>query len=97
MHYQSDDNIQGPPYSLDHNHSHFILVDHTAPEEPDGTTKLRFTLEKYISEQRTGYGGKQGLWAILIAQQALLSRATPVLEPDSGQHGQDQVNIFVIV
>uniref|UniRef100_A0A8C3NZX1 TRPM SLOG domain-containing protein n=1 Tax=Cyanoderma ruficeps TaxID=181631 RepID=A0A8C3NZX1_9PASS len=50
-----------PPYSLDHNHSHFILVDHTAPEEPDGTTKLRFTLEKYISEQRTGYGGKQVL------------------------------------
>ncbi|NWU22140.1 TRPM5 protein, partial [Dyaphorophyia castanea] len=57
VHYQSDDNIQGPPYSLDHNHSHFILVDHTTPDEPDGTTKLRFTLEKYISEQRTGYGG----------------------------------------
>ncbi|NWW29824.1 TRPM5 protein, partial [Panurus biarmicus] len=55
--YQSDDHIQGSPYSLDHNHSHFILVDHATPEEPDGTTKLRFTLEKYISEQRTGYGG----------------------------------------
>uniref|UniRef100_A0A8C3ER56 Transient receptor potential cation channel subfamily M member 5 n=1 Tax=Corvus moneduloides TaxID=1196302 RepID=A0A8C3ER56_CORMO len=57
VHYQSDDNIQGPPYSLDHNHSHFILVEHTTADEPDGTTKLRFTLEKYISEQRTGYGG----------------------------------------
>ncbi|NXS29887.1 TRPM5 protein, partial [Pomatostomus ruficeps] len=57
VHYQSDDNVQGPPYSLDHNHSHFILVDHATPDEPDGTTKLRFTLEKYISEQRTGYGG----------------------------------------
>ncbi|NXA98477.1 TRPM5 protein, partial [Melanocharis versteri] len=57
VHYQSDDNIQGPLYSLDHNHSHFILVDHTTSDEPDGTTKLRFTLEKYISEQRTGYGG----------------------------------------
>ncbi|NXQ42619.1 TRPM5 protein, partial [Catharus fuscescens] len=57
VHYQSDDNIQGPPYSLDHNHSHFILVDHSTPEERDGTTKLRLTLEKYISEQRTGYGG----------------------------------------
>ncbi|NXI11218.1 TRPM5 protein, partial [Irena cyanogastra] len=57
VHYQSDDNTQGPLYSLDHNHSHFILVDHTTPDEPDGTTKLRFTLEKYISEQRTGYGG----------------------------------------
>ncbi|NXA16057.1 TRPM5 protein, partial [Sapayoa aenigma] len=57
VHYQSDDNIQGPPYSLDHNHSHFILVDHITPDEPDGTTKLRFTLEKHISQQRTGYGG----------------------------------------
>ncbi|XP_027557816.1 transient receptor potential cation channel subfamily M member 5 [Neopelma chrysocephalum] len=57
VHYQSDDDIQGPPYSLDHNHSHFILVDHVTPDEPDGTTKLRFTLEKHISEQRTGYGG----------------------------------------
>uniref|UniRef100_A0A8B9Z5S2 Transient receptor potential cation channel subfamily M member 5 n=1 Tax=Buteo japonicus TaxID=224669 RepID=A0A8B9Z5S2_9AVES len=57
VHYQSDDNIQGPLYSLDHNHSHFILVDHIMPDEPDGTTKLRLTLEKHISEQRTGYGG----------------------------------------
>ncbi|NWX14641.1 TRPM5 protein, partial [Aegotheles bennettii] len=57
IHYQSDDNIQGPLHSLDHNHSHFILVDHITPDEPDGTTKLRLTLEKYISEQRTGYGG----------------------------------------
>ncbi|NXF86652.1 TRPM5 protein, partial [Eubucco bourcierii] len=57
VHYQSDDNIQGPLYSLDHSHSHFILVDHLTPDEPDGTTKLRLTLEKYISEQRTGYGG----------------------------------------
>ncbi|XP_009633747.1 transient receptor potential cation channel subfamily M member 5 [Egretta garzetta] len=57
VHYQSDDNIQGPLYSLDHNHSHFILVDDITPDEPDGTTKLRLTLEKHISEQRTGYGG----------------------------------------
>ncbi|NXX45332.1 TRPM5 protein, partial [Tricholaema leucomelas] len=57
VHYQSDDNIQGPLYSLDHSHSHFILVDHITPDDPDGTTKLRLTLEKYISEQRTGYGG----------------------------------------
>uniref|UniRef100_A0A8C0EAH2 Transient receptor potential cation channel subfamily M member 5 n=1 Tax=Bubo bubo TaxID=30461 RepID=A0A8C0EAH2_BUBBB len=58
-----NDNIQGPPYSLDHNHSHFILVDHIAPDEPDGTTKLRLTLEKHISEQRTGYGGKVTLYS----------------------------------
>ncbi|NXN14320.1 TRPM5 protein, partial [Indicator maculatus] len=57
VHYQSDDNIQGPLYSLDHSHSHFILVDDVTAGEPDGTTKLRLTLEKYISEQRTGYGG----------------------------------------
>ncbi|OXB74122.1 UNVERIFIED_CONTAM: hypothetical protein H355_004459 [Colinus virginianus] len=57
IHYQSDDNAQGPLYSLDHNHSHFILVDHVTPDEPDETTKLRLTLEKHISEQRTGYGG----------------------------------------
>ncbi|KAM9555986.1 transient receptor potential cation channel subfamily M member 5 isoform 1-T1 [Guaruba guarouba] len=55
--YQSNDNIQGPLYSLDHNHSHFILVDRITPDEPGGTTKLRLTLEKHISEQRTGYGG----------------------------------------
>ncbi|XP_074921940.1 transient receptor potential cation channel subfamily M member 5 [Chelonoidis abingdonii] len=52
--YKSDDNGQGPLYSLDNNHSHFILVDQI---NPDGTTKLRLTLEKHISEQRTGYGG----------------------------------------
>uniref|UniRef100_A0A8C3GDQ3 Transient receptor potential cation channel subfamily M member 5 n=1 Tax=Cairina moschata TaxID=8855 RepID=A0A8C3GDQ3_CAIMO len=57
VHYQSDDNVQGPLYSLDHNHSHFILVDHVTPEDPDRTTELRLTLEKHISEQRTGYGG----------------------------------------
>uniref|UniRef100_A0A674I4L5 Transient receptor potential cation channel subfamily M member 5 n=1 Tax=Terrapene triunguis TaxID=2587831 RepID=A0A674I4L5_9SAUR len=55
--YKSDDNGQGPLYSLDNNHSHFILVDQINPDEPDGTTKLRLTLEKHISEQRTGYGG----------------------------------------
>ncbi|XP_072195411.1 transient receptor potential cation channel subfamily M member 5 [Excalfactoria chinensis] len=57
VHYQSDDNAQGPLYSLDHNHSHFILVDCAMPDDPDETAKLRLTLEKHISEQRTGYGG----------------------------------------
>uniref|UniRef100_A0A8D2NHY0 Transient receptor potential cation channel subfamily M member 5 n=1 Tax=Zonotrichia albicollis TaxID=44394 RepID=A0A8D2NHY0_ZONAL len=55
--YQSDDSTQGPLYSLDHNHSHLILVEHGTAEEPDGTGKLRLALEKHISEQRTGYGG----------------------------------------
>ncbi|NXO83696.1 TRPM5 protein, partial [Sitta europaea] len=57
VHYQSDDSTQGPPYPLDHNHSHFILVEHSCPEEPEGTAALRFALERHISEQRTGCGG----------------------------------------
>ncbi|NXI48431.1 TRPM5 protein, partial [Galbula dea] len=57
VHYQADDNLQGPLYSLDHSHSHFILVDDVTAAEAEGSTKLRRTLEKYISEQRTGYGG----------------------------------------
>uniref|UniRef100_A0A8C5SWV2 TRPM SLOG domain-containing protein n=1 Tax=Laticauda laticaudata TaxID=8630 RepID=A0A8C5SWV2_LATLA len=44
-----------PLYSLDNHHSHFILVEES---EPDGITKLQLSLEKYISEQRTNYGGK---------------------------------------
>uniref|UniRef100_A0A4X2L3R0 Transient receptor potential cation channel subfamily M member 5 n=1 Tax=Vombatus ursinus TaxID=29139 RepID=A0A4X2L3R0_VOMUR len=65
--YKSDDNSQGTLYSLDSNHSHFILVDPLldrgpatarATEHGDPTTRLRLLLEKHISEQRTGYGGK---------------------------------------
>ncbi|NXK94054.1 TRPM5 protein, partial [Formicarius rufipectus] len=57
VHYHSDDNIQGSSYSLDHNHSHFILVD----DEADGTTKLRFTLEKHISKKHI-YGGTGSMY-----------------------------------
>ncbi|XP_020826469.1 transient receptor potential cation channel subfamily M member 5 isoform X4 [Phascolarctos cinereus] len=65
--YKSDDNSQGTLYSLDSNHSHFILVDPLLDRGPasaraaghgDPTTRLRLLLEKHISEQRTGYGGK---------------------------------------
>uniref|UniRef100_A0A670XW18 Transient receptor potential cation channel subfamily M member 5 n=1 Tax=Pseudonaja textilis TaxID=8673 RepID=A0A670XW18_PSETE len=52
--HKTDNNVQGPLYSLDNHHSHFILVEES---EPDGITKLQLTLEKYISEQRTNYGG----------------------------------------
>ncbi|KAG8125707.1 hypothetical protein E2320_020813, partial [Naja naja] len=52
--HKTDNNVQGPLYSLDHHHSHFILVEEN---EPGGTTKLQLTLEKYISEQHTNYGG----------------------------------------
>ncbi|XP_067322711.1 transient receptor potential cation channel subfamily M member 5 [Anolis sagrei] len=55
--YKSDHGAQSPPYSLDNHHSHFILVDEKDPNESDSTTRLRLTLEKHISEQRTGYGG----------------------------------------
>ncbi|XP_072495576.1 transient receptor potential cation channel subfamily M member 5 isoform X1 [Notamacropus eugenii] len=65
--YKSDDSSQGTLYSLDSNHSHFILVDPLLDKAPvaagatghgDPTTRLRLLLEKHISEQRTGYGGK---------------------------------------
>ncbi|XP_026524164.1 transient receptor potential cation channel subfamily M member 5 [Notechis scutatus] len=52
--HKTDNNVQGPLYSLDNHHSHFILVEES---EPDGITKLQLTLEKHISEQRTNYGG----------------------------------------
>ncbi|XP_029141347.1 transient receptor potential cation channel subfamily M member 5 [Protobothrops mucrosquamatus] len=52
--HKTDNKVQGPLDSLDNHHSHFILVEES---EPDGTTKLRLSLEKYISEQHTSYGG----------------------------------------
>uniref|UniRef100_H3A629 Transient receptor potential cation channel subfamily M member 5 n=1 Tax=Latimeria chalumnae TaxID=7897 RepID=H3A629_LATCH len=57
VYYKTDESGQGPMYSIDNNHSHFILVEEN-PDEPDtATTELRLNLEKHISEQRTGYGG----------------------------------------
>ncbi|KAM3855915.1 transient receptor potential cation channel subfamily M member 5 [Vipera latastei] len=53
-----DNKVQGPLYSLDNHHSHFILVEES---EPDGTTKLRLNLEKYISQQHTSYGGTDSI------------------------------------
>lgn len=59
MHYPLDDGgSQGPFCPLDNNHSHFILVEPGSPGKGDGPTELRLRLEKYISEQRTGYGGE---------------------------------------
>ncbi|XP_048401025.1 transient receptor potential cation channel subfamily M member 5 isoform X1 [Stegostoma tigrinum] len=52
--YQVEETTQGPLYSLDNNHSHFILVDDATPS---GTTTLWLKLLKHISEQRTGYAG----------------------------------------
>ncbi|MXQ90494.1 hypothetical protein E5288_WYG015990 [Bos mutus] len=58
VHYPLDDGGgQGPFCPLDNNHSHFILVEPGSPGKGDGPTELRLRLEKYISEQRTGYGG----------------------------------------
>ncbi|XP_043914863.1 transient receptor potential cation channel subfamily M member 5 [Protopterus annectens] len=53
--YKTDESSQGPCYSLDRNHSHFILVDEQ--NDPGRATELILRLEKHISEQRTGYGG----------------------------------------
>uniref|UniRef100_UPI00398ECA5E transient receptor potential cation channel subfamily M member 5 n=1 Tax=Pristiophorus japonicus TaxID=55135 RepID=UPI00398ECA5E len=52
--YRVDETAHGPLYSLDNNHSHFILVD---DETPNGTTELWLKLLKHISQQRTGYAG----------------------------------------
>lgn len=59
VHYPTDESgSQGPLFSLDNNHSHFILVEPGAPGKGDGPTELWLRLEKHISEQRTGYGGE---------------------------------------
>ncbi|XP_029813345.1 transient receptor potential cation channel subfamily M member 5-like [Suricata suricatta] len=58
VHYPEDEGSgQGPLYSLDNNHTHFVLVEPGSPGKGDGPTELRLRLEKHISEQRTGYGG----------------------------------------
>ncbi|XP_066557168.1 transient receptor potential cation channel subfamily M member 5 isoform X2 [Amia ocellicauda] len=58
--YQTEELPHGVVYSLDCNHSHFILVDEDE-EHPAGTTEMRIKLLKHISEQRTGYGGTSSI------------------------------------
>ncbi|XP_016102616.1 transient receptor potential cation channel subfamily M member 5 [Sinocyclocheilus grahami] len=54
--YPSEDLPHGAVYSLDCNHSHFILVDED-PQRPGSTGEMRVKMLKHISLQRTGYGG----------------------------------------
>lgn len=60
IHYPADEgNIEGPLCPLDSNLSHFILVESgTLGSGNDGLAELQLSLEKHISQQRTGYGGK---------------------------------------
>lgn len=59
IHYPADEgSIQGPLCPLDSNLSHFILVEPGGLGSGDGLAELRLSLEKHISQQRTGYGGK---------------------------------------
>lgn len=59
IHYPADEgSIQGPLCPLDSNLSHFILVEPGGLGSEDGLAELRLSLEKHISQQRTGYGGK---------------------------------------
>lgn len=59
IHYPADEgSIQGQLCPLDSNLSHFILVEPGALGSGDGLAELRLSLEKHISQQRTGYGGK---------------------------------------
>ncbi|XP_060924381.1 transient receptor potential cation channel subfamily M member 5 [Limanda limanda] len=54
--YQPQDLPHGSVYSLDSNHSHFVLVEED-PSRPGATSEMRVKLLKHISLQRTGYGG----------------------------------------
>ncbi|MGH0141250.1 UNVERIFIED_CONTAM: hypothetical protein FKN15_010031 [Acipenser sinensis] len=63
--YETAEQPSGSLYSLDSNHSHFILVDEDERHK-DGTTEMRIKLLKHISEQRTGYGGSGGIADILV-------------------------------
>ncbi|KAG8001204.1 Transient receptor potential cation channel subfamily M member 5 [Nibea albiflora] len=47
---------QSTVYSLDDQHSHFVLVEED-PNRPGATSEMRVKLLKHISLQRTGYGG----------------------------------------
>nr|XP_057944966.1 transient receptor potential cation channel subfamily M member 5 isoform X1 [Doryrhamphus excisus] len=54
--YKPQDLPHGSVYSLDNNHSHFVLVEED-PSRPGATSEMRVKLLKHISLQRTGYGG----------------------------------------
>ncbi|XP_041918120.1 transient receptor potential cation channel subfamily M member 5 isoform X2 [Alosa sapidissima] len=54
--YPTEDLPHGAVYSLDCNHSHFVLVEED-PQHPGATSEMRVKLLKHISLQRTGYGG----------------------------------------
>lgn len=58
--YKPQDLPHGSVYSLDSNHSHFVLVEED-PNKPGATSEMRVKLLKHISLQRTGYGGKNPL------------------------------------
>ncbi|KAK1802244.1 hypothetical protein P4O66_021902, partial [Electrophorus voltai] len=55
--YPTEDLPHGTVYSLDCNHSHFILLDEDS-QKPGVTSDMRVKLLKHISLQRTGYGGR---------------------------------------
>ncbi|KAL6031009.1 hypothetical protein STEG23_014597, partial [Scotinomys teguina] len=62
IHYPADEgSIQGPLCPLDSNLSHFILVEPSTHGSGDGPAELRLSLEKHISQQRTGYGGTSNI------------------------------------
>ncbi|XP_041522791.1 transient receptor potential cation channel subfamily M member 5 [Microtus oregoni] len=62
IHYPEDEgSIQGPLCPLDSNLSHFILVEPGGLGSGNGLAELRLSLEKHISQQRTGYGGTSSI------------------------------------
>ncbi|CAO2583997.1 Transient receptor potential cation channel subfamily M member 5 [Lemmus lemmus] len=60
--YPADEgSIQGPLCPLDSNLSHFILVEPGGLGSGVGLAELQLSLEKHISQQRTGYGGTSSI------------------------------------
>ncbi|XP_051998213.1 transient receptor potential cation channel subfamily M member 5-like isoform X2 [Xyrauchen texanus] len=72
--YPTEDLPHGAVYSLDYNHSHFVLVDEES-QRPEATAEMRVNMLKHISEQRTGY--REGTGSIEIPVLCLLVHGEP--------------------
>ncbi|MGH0127357.1 UNVERIFIED_CONTAM: hypothetical protein FKN15_039387 [Acipenser sinensis] len=103
--YETAEQPSGSLYSLDSNHSHFILVDEDERHK-DGTTEMRIKLLKHISEQRTGYGGtgiEIPVLCLLVHGQPHILEIQIILEHrhlltihNPGQEGSDELDTVIL-
>lgn len=63
--YPTEDLPHGSVYSLDSNHSHFVMIEED-PQRSGATSDMRVKLLKHISLQRTGYGGTEPHFTISV-------------------------------